>query len=147
MLSASATNAHIDYSNLQVFLIFSILMYLVATLHISKLSRSAACKSPDTHNGRPALAAIRFYKSLFLGIDPRGAVHYLKSWRHWEYFPLIVLFCVQTWLGDALVVRIRSSYRLVDRRSFDKDLPVLLRVERQFAVDLCPCVLAAGLDR
>ncbi|KAF5328433.1 hypothetical protein D9619_013299 [Psilocybe cf. subviscida] len=68
-----------------VFLTFSILMYVVATSHL-------------------ILGAFRFYKSIFLNVDPNGAISYLKSWHHWEYFPLIVLFCVQTWLGDALVI-------------------------------------------
>ncbi|KAF5326689.1 hypothetical protein D9619_003967 [Psilocybe cf. subviscida] len=68
-----------------VFLIFSILMYVVATLHL-------------------ILAAFRFYKGFFLNVDPNGAMSYLKNWNHWEYFWLIVLFCVQTWLGDALVI-------------------------------------------
>ncbi|KAF5328405.1 hypothetical protein D9619_013301 [Psilocybe cf. subviscida] len=52
----------------------------------------------------PVLAAFRFYKSIFLNVDPNGAIPYLNSWNHWEYFPLIVQFCVQTWLGDVLVI-------------------------------------------
>jgi len=68
-----------------VFLIFSFLMYLVATLHL-------------------LLAAFRFYKSILLNVDPKGPISYLQDGHHWEYLGLIALLCIQTWLGDVLVI-------------------------------------------
>jgi hypothetical protein len=79
-------------------------MYVVATLHLSRFWRSFALMVSNGLLYPLVLAAFRFYKSIFLNVDPNGAISYLNSFHHWEYLWLIILFCVQTWLGDALVV-------------------------------------------
>ncbi|KAF5326835.1 hypothetical protein D9619_004238 [Psilocybe cf. subviscida] len=70
---------------MQVFLIFSTLMYLVATIHL-------------------IFAGFRFYESNFFNIVPNGTIEYLQNPHHWEFLGLIVLLCIQTWMGDALVI-------------------------------------------
>ncbi|KAF5321523.1 hypothetical protein D9619_000320 [Psilocybe cf. subviscida] len=68
-----------------VFLIFSIVMYLVATTHL-------------------IFAGFRFYKSTFSDVHPNSAIAYLRNPNHWEFLVIIILPCIQTWLGDALVI-------------------------------------------
>ncbi|KAF5327635.1 hypothetical protein D9619_004324 [Psilocybe cf. subviscida] len=75
----------VESSANSVVLIFSILMHLVATIHL-------------------VFAAFRFYKSIFLNVDPNGPISYLRDPNHWEFLGLIILLCIQTWLGDALVI-------------------------------------------
>lgn len=55
-----------------------------------------------THFLFPVFAAFRFYKSFFL--SPNGPISYLRNPSRWEFLGLIILLCIQTWLGDALVV-------------------------------------------
>ncbi|KAF5322080.1 hypothetical protein D9619_002100 [Psilocybe cf. subviscida] len=66
-----------------VFLIFSILMYIVATLHL-------------------IFSGVRFYNSTYL--DPAGTMAYLLNFDKWEFLGMNVLVCIQTWLGDVLVI-------------------------------------------
>ncbi|KAF5327271.1 hypothetical protein D9619_004245 [Psilocybe cf. subviscida] len=50
------------------------------------------------------LAGFWFYKSTFSNIDPNGAISYLQNSNHWEFLGLNILLCIQTWLGDGLVI-------------------------------------------
>lgn len=78
-------------------------MYAVATTHLGRL-----CVLYINNNHliplTTVLAAFRFYKSIFLNVDPKGSISYLRNLNHWEYLGLISLLCIQTWLGDMLVV-------------------------------------------
>lgn len=54
----------------------------------------------------PFPAAV-FYRSLHATVllnDPLGAVHYYSDVTQWEILTNIILICIMTWLGDALVV-------------------------------------------
>ncbi|KAF5327912.1 hypothetical protein D9619_004021 [Psilocybe cf. subviscida] len=68
-----------------VFLVFSILMYLVATTHL-------------------LLQGVRFYRSTFGNFDLKGRMSYLRNPNNWEFPWLLLLILIQTWLGDALVI-------------------------------------------
>lgn len=50
------------------------------------------------------LAAFRFYKGIFLHVGPKDRISYLRSPKNWEFMGLLLLICIQTWLGDILVV-------------------------------------------
>jgi hypothetical protein len=53
------------------------------------------------------VAAVVFYRSLRATVllrDPLGALHYYSDIGQWEVLSNIILICIMTWLGDALVV-------------------------------------------
>lgn len=97
---------------MQAFLIIAVMMYLVATAHLSRWSCTIscdACISPPS-----VLAGFCFYKSIFVEMDVNGAILYLQTQKkHWEFYVLYLLLAIQTWSGDALVVRLRFTSKYV----------------------------------
>lgn len=140
-------------SNMQVFLIFSILMYLVATIHLGRPSHFHLKIGYIITTFPLVFAGFRFYKSIFLNDDLDSAISYLRNPNHWEFLGLVVLLCIQTWLGDALVVsglRTLLSSAFIDRLSLLAegilDLPMLLHMGQQPVACSCPHVPISRLN-
>ncbi|KAF5327272.1 hypothetical protein D9619_004246 [Psilocybe cf. subviscida] len=96
-----------------VFLIFTLLMYLVAAAHL-------------------ILSGFRFYKSTY--IDPNGPISYLGNPNHWEFLGVIILVCIQTWLGDILVIY--RCYFVWENNLWVISVPVLLLLGT-IGINLC----------
>ncbi|KAF5326723.1 hypothetical protein D9619_004065 [Psilocybe cf. subviscida] len=88
-----------------VFLVFSILMYVVATAHL-------------------LLQGVRFYRSTFRQFDPKVRISYLQNRHNWEFPGLVLLIYIQTWLGDALVIY--RCYFVWDNNLWLLSIPVCL---------------------
>ncbi|KAF5327273.1 hypothetical protein D9619_004247 [Psilocybe cf. subviscida] len=78
-------------------------MYMVATLHL-------------------IFSGVRFYNSTYLA--PEGTMAYLPDPNHWEFLGLIILVCIQTWLGDILVIY--RCYFVWDNNLWLISVPVFL---------------------
>ncbi|KAF5326724.1 hypothetical protein D9619_004066 [Psilocybe cf. subviscida] len=88
-----------------MFLVFSILMYIVEVAHI-------------------IFAGVRFYRSTFRQFDAKDRISYLQNRHNWEFAGLIILVYIQTWLGDALVIY--RCYFVWDNNMWLISIPVCL---------------------
>lgn len=120
-------------------------MYLVATMHLGRFSLSTCFNVARLNRSPSVFAGFRFYKSVFL--DPKGPISYLRNPFHWEFLGLIILLCIQTWLGDALAVSgtVLSDYgrEFNVRATRSLDIPVLFRMEQQSLAHLDSRLLIA----
>lgn len=82
-------------------------------------------------------------------VDPLGGDSYIFDLPRADSFFDSSLFCIMTWLGDALVVReiyFSSGLEIADRDD-NLDLPLLLRMESKVLDHRRPCVNVDCVNR